>query len=243
MNYVISDIHGCKQEFDAMLKKINYTQEDTLYILGDIIDRGKDGIALLKELMFMDNVIPILGNHELYAYTLLEKLYLIEEEYRSDLMDPSFLKELEYWMMDGGDVTIESFKKLDKESKCMIIEYLKEFLLWDIVETKNTTFLLVHAGLSNFSPERSLDSYTPEELVYERFDYEQPFFPEWTIISGHTPTMLLQPERPAKIFKYKNHRVIDCGCVFGGRLACLCLDTMEEYYVDSMQGKNFEEIL
>ena len=40
MEYVISDIHGCYDKFINMLKLINFSEEDTLYILGDIFDRG-----------------------------------------------------------------------------------------------------------------------------------------------------------------------------------------------------------
>lgn len=231
----MSDIHGCKKEFDAMLEKIHFNDNDTLYIIGDIIDRGKNGMELLLEIMLKDNIFPILGNHELYAFNLLEKIYYIEEENRKELMDTSFMTELNYWMMDGGDITIHSFRALTKEQKIMIIDYLKEFRLWDMVEINNQTYLLVHAGLSNFNPKRKLSSYRPEELVYERFDYDNPFFPKWIIISGHTPTMLLQPDRPPKIFRNKNHIVIDCGVVFGGRLACLCLETQEEFYINCMQ--------
>lgn len=40
MIYVMSDIHGCYEQFMIMLKKIHFTDTDILYILGDVIDRG-----------------------------------------------------------------------------------------------------------------------------------------------------------------------------------------------------------
>lgn len=40
MIYVMSDIHGSKRRFDAIMEQIKLTDEDTLYILGDVIDRG-----------------------------------------------------------------------------------------------------------------------------------------------------------------------------------------------------------
>ena len=48
MIYVMSDIHGEKEKFDTVMKKINLTEDDKLYILGDVIDRGNDGIQNLK---------------------------------------------------------------------------------------------------------------------------------------------------------------------------------------------------
>lgn len=38
--YVMSDIHGCYEEYRKMLDKIRFSKEDILYILGDILDRG-----------------------------------------------------------------------------------------------------------------------------------------------------------------------------------------------------------
>jgi len=62
MIYVTSDLHGYPLEkFSDMLKSVNFSEADTLYILGDVIDRGKDGIKLLKWCMQQDNVEFILG--------------------------------------------------------------------------------------------------------------------------------------------------------------------------------------
>ena len=44
--YVCSDIHGQYDLYKTMLNEINFTSEDHLYILGDMIDRGEDGIRV-----------------------------------------------------------------------------------------------------------------------------------------------------------------------------------------------------
>ena len=51
--YVIADAHGEKALFDKMLEKIGLSDEDTLFVLGDIIDRGPEPIPLLLEIMGM----------------------------------------------------------------------------------------------------------------------------------------------------------------------------------------------
>ena len=38
--FVISDIHGHQDAFFDLLKQVNFTDDDFLYILGDVIDRG-----------------------------------------------------------------------------------------------------------------------------------------------------------------------------------------------------------
>ena len=71
MIYVLSDIHGNERRFNSILKQINLQNEDTLYILGDVIDRHPDGIRILRKIMSMPNVKMLLGNHE---YMMLRAL-------------------------------------------------------------------------------------------------------------------------------------------------------------------------
>lgn len=45
-------------------------------------------------------------------------------------------------------------------------------------------------------------------------------------------TGLIEKEYAGKIYKKHNHIAVDCGAFFkDGRLGCICLDTMEEFYV------------
>ena len=57
-----------------LIDKIDLKQTDTLYVLGDILDRGPHPIKVLKKLMEMPNAICIVGNHELMALECLEFL-------------------------------------------------------------------------------------------------------------------------------------------------------------------------
>ena len=45
---IISDIHGCFDEFMQMLDLINFSSADELYVLGDVIDRGPEPIKCLQ---------------------------------------------------------------------------------------------------------------------------------------------------------------------------------------------------
>lgn len=47
MIYVMSDIHGNMRRFRSVLEKIQLRPEDTLYVLGDVIDRHPYGIEIL----------------------------------------------------------------------------------------------------------------------------------------------------------------------------------------------------
>lgn len=64
MIYAISDIHGCWDKYRKLLKKINFGLDDTLYVLGDVIDRGPDGFKIMLDMARRPNVVNLMGNHE-----------------------------------------------------------------------------------------------------------------------------------------------------------------------------------
>ena len=56
MTYVLSDIHGNLQRFKSIMAQINLQTNDTLYVLGDVIDRYAEGIKILRQIMRMPNI-------------------------------------------------------------------------------------------------------------------------------------------------------------------------------------------
>ena len=75
MHYAISDLHGCFDKYKRMLQLIRFHSGDTLYILGDIVDRGEGGIRILQDMMRHKNIIPFWGNHDHMAHYLLKCFY------------------------------------------------------------------------------------------------------------------------------------------------------------------------
>ena len=76
MIYVMSDIHGNMRRFRSVMEQIRLRPEDTLYVLGDIIDRFPDGIKILQELMAMPNVKILMGNHEYMMLNAMDGKYV-----------------------------------------------------------------------------------------------------------------------------------------------------------------------
>lgn len=232
MIYVMSDLHGEYEKYKEMLEQINFNDNDTLYILGDIVDRGKNGLKIILDMMVHSNIIPILGNHEHIAVDCLTWLKDEITEETLKTLDEGKMLDISDWLNIGGLTTINEFKKLDEESKKEVLEYLLEFSLYEQVEVNNRNFLLVHSGLGNYKPNKKLDEYNIGELIWERHDYDQTYSEDanFYVVSGHTPTLVItgKPE----IYHNNQCIVIDCGAPFkNGRLACLCLDNMQEFYV------------
>jgi bis(5'-nucleosyl)-tetraphosphatase (symmetrical) len=72
-NYAIGDIQGCYKEFRLALKKVNFDIEnDYLWLVGDLINRGPDSLKLIKYLYkIRKRTHIVLGNHELHFLSCL----------------------------------------------------------------------------------------------------------------------------------------------------------------------------
>ncbi len=230
--YVISDIHGQYDKFMELLDKINLKETDTLYILGDVLDRGPHPIKTLRKLMEMDNVICIVGNHELMSIECLEFLMKEVTDLSLEELDDEMLDNLVTWQYNGSKTTIDEFSQLDLVTKQDVLDYIKEFLVYEQITVNDQDYLLVHAGLGNYSPEKDIEDYSLHDLIWARADYDTKYFEDTIVVTGHTPTQYIEDNsKPGYIYRKNNHIAIDCGAsIPGGRLAAICLDTGEEYY-------------
>lgn len=233
MTYCMSDIHGDYEKYCRMLEKLRLGDADTLYILGDVVDRGPEPIAILRDMMARPNVRPLLGNHEYMAARCLRFLTKqITEESVAELSSDHFM-DLLHWQNEGGVPTIEGFRRLDTEERQAVLEYLLDFELYDEVEAGGESYVLVHAGPEHFSEDRPLWDYEVHELIWTRLDYTKVYYKDRFLVTGHTPVAAIPGNtRPGVIFRANRHIAIDCGCISCGRLGAICLDTGEEFYVE-----------
>ena len=230
MTYVVSNIHGNYDKFQALLQKIRFKDTDVLYLLGDIVDYGDKSMELIEDVSMRYNVLPILGEHDMRAYKLLSALDAMLRD--GDMPDSDILAEMTEWITDGGQKTMEDFKALDEDMREGVLDYLSDMALYEEAEVKGKKYLLVHAGIADFDEDLDLDDCMPEDFISEPIDFDREYFADRTIIVGHVPTCNIEGGESGKIFRGdKGTIAIDCGAGRGGKLACLCLDNGEEYYV------------
>lgn len=233
--YVMSDIHGEADLFHSMLEKIQFSSGDTLYILGDVIDRGPGGILLLQEIMNTPNMKMLLGNHE----------YMMMQYYSPEATDVEVLR----WNRNGNTPTIAAFESLYADDQARIFDFVKALPTHEAISVDGRSYYLVHGF--------------PGENVHEEvwtrpaIDRSNPIQGS-TLIIGHTPVlhllipkeerstyieeMLSRGDHP-KIVHTLSFIDIDCGCSYDEpikTLGCLRLDDMEEFYVQrehNVKGK------
>ena len=88
--YLIGDVQGCDAALGRLLAKIGFSpSRDTIYLLGDLVNRGPDSDLVLRRLMgFGDSARCLLGNHDL---SLLAVAYGDRAPHRNDTMDKVLL--------------------------------------------------------------------------------------------------------------------------------------------------------
>ena len=238
MTYVISDIHGCVDKYEEMLKKIEFSDEDTLYVLGDVLDFGPQPLAVLQDMSMRPNVIPILGNHEYAAYEIINQFSLVELSEEgikarpgSDVNIETYILEVQDWVDIGGGPTIKDFKQLSDEEREDYLEYLEEFSLFEVVKVNGKKYILTHAGLPKGATMKNLGTFDAYEFTTATVDYDRQPFNDVIVVTGHYPVINVGDEQRSKIYRKDNHIAMDTSAVFGKNMSCLCLDTDEEFYV------------
>ena len=239
MHYVISDIHGCYEEYRELLEKVNFSDTDELYILGDAMDRGPEPIKVIQDIMCRSNVFYILGNHDAIFLALIRNLAKEIASGNTKSLPEETLRSYQNWMEDGGGVTVRQFLNLSGQQQEDLLAYIEEAAPYEMLEEKGCLYILVHAGIENFSPDKELDEYDPTDFLCERADYGKRYYPDERIflVTGHTPTPLIRENKKPLVYYGNGHIAIDCGCVFGGQLAAYCFETGQTTYVQSKKKK------
>lgn len=212
--YVISDIHGCYREFMQLLHRVKFNEnEDILYVLGDIIDRGP-GTEEMFEWVFRrygKSVHMCIGNHEelfcdfvhFKESELLAKK--IMKKYRQEKLDISWVltsdldgnvkEELLFYynyIENGKAASYDKYETIaqleEKGKKMKYLQKMRKFFeqlpYYFELTVDKVDFYLVHAYISE-----PVEECSKEDMLWSRaYPDGQPGVPEKVVIFGHTPT-------------------------------------------------------
>ena len=128
--------------------------------------------------------------------------------------------------------SLRDLKEKDPDAYNDLMDYVRDAPLYAAVSAGGKDFLLVHSGLGNFSPERKLSEYEPDELLWHRPAPDEQYFPDVITILGHTPTGYLFGEK-GKMFRTDTWIDIDTGAAGGGSPMLLRLDDLKAFYMEA----------
>jgi serine/threonine protein phosphatase 1 len=213
--FVIGDVHGCSKTLKKlMFENMAVTQEDEIYLLGDLIDRGPNSKKVIDKILKMKNenykIFPIMGNHELLL-----------------LDSANFVQNHIAWFQNGAKETLKSFGiHFAHEFKPKYLDFFRTLPYYYLLDD----FIIVHGGL-NFKIDEPLKD--KESMVWIRdnnVDLKKTGGRK--IVSGHTPTTIDKIQKSLK----KDRIILDGGCVYYGKhpalgyLVGLELDSMQLYF-------------
>jgi len=142
--YLIGDLQGCDAPLKRLLEEISFSpSSDTLFLLGDLVNRGPDSLGVLRRLSALGDAAQcLLGNHDLHALAVWQG---VRKTKRNDTLDAVI-------------------KAHDRE-------YLFDWLRHRPMAIKAHGWLLVHAGvLPQWTAEQTLALAAEVEYVLRRPD-------------------------------------------------------------------------
>lgn len=129
--YIIGDIHGNYDLYEATLKELGITDSDVIISVGDLIDRGKNNAKMLHEFLIKENRYMVLGNHE--------DMMIRAQNSREWYMN---------WIYNGGNTTLEEIGQPGITHFCELlngIPYLIE------VNHRGYKLGITHAAIPHYS--------------------------------------------------------------------------------------------
>lgn len=215
MIYCMSDLHGERDLFAQMLAQISFCDQDQLYIIGDVIDRGPQGVELLEQIMAAPNMTLLLGNHEQMCLSTLGP----HNEFGAR----------ELWRQNGGMSTYRTLRyRRSPRQRSQILQFLSGLPDHLDLTVEGQNFHLVHGCPG---PDRDTRLWGRVEP-----DSQSPLRDTICIV-GHTPTAFLTGRTEEDLSIWHGNGMIDLDCGCGNlnaphrRLACLRLEDLAEFYV------------
>lgn len=254
--FFFTDIHGARPLFDAIM---NYCYEQdpeaTIIYGGDAIDRGRDGYAIMKELLDNPRVIYLKGNHEdmfcKAAHEIKDKLEfsqpLVREEVKGEIywcrnfdyryaaiQDSLYnggLETLTDWVMDG--------MPMDLVDRVEHLPLTFSYGMCDFCHSAGLYKTFVRVADAEYNDD-TVDPYAADYLLWGRTGLNIGWEPNRIAVFGHTPTPYLEdytnfkfPEG-AEITPVLYNKTgpgwkldMDTGAIFTGRAYVLNVLTMK----------------
>lgn len=219
----VSDIHGHRNHLKNLLEKVGFTNEDILFIVGDIIEKGPESLETLRYVRALcrqyDSVYPLMGNVDAWRILMLDA-----QDPASDEQMLDYLRSMKRFY--GGcffaELCAEAGLPAETPEQIRIakaripgifrteIDFLRN--LPTIIDTQN--YLFVHAGLPAADLSR-LETYDAFEFLKRDAFLEQGLSFGKYVIVGHWPVMLYgkaYPQADPIIDRQRKIISIDGGC-------------------------------
>lgn len=222
----VGDVHGCIDEFNELLRKLSYDpKNDRLILLGDLIDRGPDSVAVVRKAREMQ-LECVMGNHE-HKYVK----WFRTQGTRVDVYD----KKAFYNDLSDQDITYINDMRLYVELEDVIAIHagLKPGIAISSQTKDDLMYLRYTDSDRKFISLKKINKLG-KEATGAKFWTEFWQGPK-SVVYGHNVHSYEDPlieEVAPGVYCYG----IDTGCCFGGRLTALIWETKEIVQVQAKRA-------
>ena len=187
----VSDIHGNLPFFRALMDKIALTPEDILVLVGDILEKGQESLALLRHVMALcrtHTVYPLCGNCDGLVYRFFQGDEL-DRRFFSFYLPQHPESTLRQLAREGGFDQTDDLPRLRADLRSAYPEEW-QFLsrMPTILETEHLVF--VHGGVPSLEHMDQLERWRC--MKNDDFLGQGHSFDKWVIV-GHWPVTLYHP--------------------------------------------------
>jgi serine/threonine protein phosphatase 1 len=212
--FVIGDIHGAYRALIQCLGKSGFDrQADVLICLGDVCDGWPETKRCIDELLRIDNLIYILGNHD---------TWLLQWMKTGDVEN--------IWYVQGGEASMHSYAGSEiPETHIKLLDSARPYYLLG-------NKLFVHAGIdtSQRLEKQTLDIFLWDRMLARKAlnhfnkgeQMQLTSFEE--VYVGHTPTTYGRPVRACEVW------LMDTGAGWSGQLSMMDVDTTDVFVSESV---------
>ena len=215
----ISDIHGCLLTFKALLEeKVQFTKSDTLYLLGDYIDRGPDSKGVIDYILKLQadgfKVHCLRGNHEQMLLDALQNRNRVSR-----------------FKMNGGRQTMQSYNcTLQDFQNHPHLDFYKNLDYYIELDK----YYLVHAG---FEFRGGGAFFQVERMLWIRdwyHDIDKSQLDGKIIVHGHTPQKQATIEQMFKEMTETQFIDIDAGAYHYKKMCAFDLTNQQLFFQDCL---------
>jgi protein phosphatase len=224
---IIGDVHGCREELEALLGKLGYARTDGVYrhpngrrafFVGDLCDRGPDTPGVYRIAMSMveaGTALAVTGNHD-------AKLH-------------KWLSGKRVKLSHGLQASVDQLEREPEGFRAQVAGFIDGLVSHYVLD--GGELVVAHAGLKEAYQGRSSSRVRAfcmyGETTGEMDEYGLPVRANWAadyrgkaaVVYGHTASSRAE---------WVNRTIcIDTGCVFGGQLTALRWPERELVHVDA----------
>ena len=234
----VSDIHGHAHYLEGVLKKVNFCAQDTLVIVGDMIEKGPESLKTVRYIMKLreenPNVYAVMGNVDYW------RLYQFYHDVPADFLgmlrwtkrvweNGFFLDILNELGVELNEITEENMESLRSAIRSQFSEELD--FLWNLPTVLSVgNYVFVHAGIPTDDLNALQNADAGQCMKTDAFLTEAKSF-EKNVVVGHWPVYLYRDEDcVSPIFDGRRHIIsIDggCGLRYGAQLNALIIPDPE----------------